>query len=69
MLRFERIWDDENRFLVFTISIATTAAIALADWWTGPHVSLGFLYLFPIMLASAFLPRWAIVGRGLAQRF
>ncbi|HEV2200947.1 MAG TPA: LuxR C-terminal-related transcriptional regulator [Bryobacteraceae bacterium] len=65
MLRFERIWDDENRFLVFTISIVAAAAIALADWWIAPYVSLGFLYLFPIMLASAFLPRWAIVGAGI----
>lgn len=25
------------------------------------YLSLGFLYLFPIMLAAAFLPRWAVV--------
>lgn len=25
-----------------------------------PFVSLGFLYLFPIMLAAGFLPRWAV---------
>jgi PAS domain S-box-containing protein len=33
--------------------------------WTKPYVSLGFLYLFPIMLAAAFLPRWIIVALGL----
>jgi PAS domain S-box-containing protein len=40
-------------------------AIAGVDWWTKPYFSLGFLYLFPIMLAAGFLPRWAIVGLGL----
>lgn len=40
--------------------------IAAVDWWTKPYFSLGFLYLFPIMLAAGFLPRWAIVLLGLA---
>ena len=49
-------------------------AIAGLDWWTKPYFSLGFLYLFPIMLAAGFLPRWAIVGLGvgcalLSERF
>src|SRR5580658_7961457 len=35
-------------------------AVAVVDWWTKPYVSLGFLYLFPIMLAAGFLPRWAV---------
>jgi len=34
--------------------------IAVVDWWTKPYVSLGFLYLFPIMLAAAYLPRWTV---------
>lgn len=29
-----------------------------------PFVSLGFLYLFPIMLAAGFLPRWAVAMLG-----
>ncbi|MGA2345800.1 MAG: hypothetical protein ABSF93_07320, partial [Candidatus Sulfotelmatobacter sp.] len=41
-------------------------AIAVVDWWTKPYVSLGFLYLFPIMLAAGFLPRWAITLLGIA---
>ena len=32
----------------------------------GPFVSLGFLYLFPIMLAAGFLPRWAVALLGLS---
>jgi len=41
-------------------------AIAAVDWWTKPYVSLGFLYLFPIMLAAGFLPRWAIALAGVS---
>jgi PAS domain S-box-containing protein len=42
--------------------------IAVVDWWTKPYVSLGFLYLFPIMLTAAFMPRWfvALLGTGCA---
>src|ERR1700690_1061375 len=65
MLRFERIWDEENRTLVLAVGFAVAAIIALADFWTRPYVSLGFLYLFPIMLAAGFLPRWAIVAAGI----
>jgi len=39
--------------------------IAVADWWTPAFVSLGFLYLFPIMLVAGFLPRWTIVLLGI----
>jgi len=49
-----------------SISGAMVLIIALADWWTMPYVSLGFLYLFPIMLAAGFLPRWAIVILGVS---
>ena len=37
------------------------AAIALLDWWTEPYISLGFLYLFPIMIAGGLLSRQLIV--------
>src|SRR5579872_7031554 len=65
MPRLERVWDPGNRTLVLLVSGAITLMIALADWWTMPYVSLGFLYLFPIMLAAGFLPRWVIVLLGL----
>ncbi len=42
-------------------SVGIILAIALADWWTKPFVAFGVLYLFPIMLAAGFLPRWVIV--------
>lgn len=71
---FERIWEQRSRAVVLSASGAAVLAIAALDWWTKPYFSLGFLYLFPIMLAAAFLPRWAIVVLGmgcalLSERF
>jgi two-component system sensor kinase FixL len=74
MLNLEWIWEQRNRTLVVAVSFFIVLAIAGVDWWTKPYVSLGFLYLFPIMLAAGFLPRWAIVFMGvgcalLSERF
>jgi two-component system sensor kinase FixL len=74
MLALERVWEARNRTPVLVVSGAIILAIALLDWWTMPYVSLGFLYLFPIMLAAGFLPRWALAFLGmtcaiLAERF
>lgn len=66
MLHLERLWHEQNRTRVLTISGAIILAIAAVDWWTKPYVSLGFLYLFPIMFAAAFLPRWLIAGLGVS---
>jgi PAS domain S-box-containing protein len=60
MLTLERLWDERNRSPVLTVSAIIVVAIAAVDWWTKPYVSLGFLYLFPIMLAAAYLPRWVV---------
>jgi PAS domain S-box-containing protein len=64
----ERVWDEGNRTPVLAVSGSVIAIIAIADWWTKPYVSLGFLYLFPIMLGAGFLPRWAValLGAGCA---
>jgi len=64
MFNLEWMWEERNRVPVLMVSGAMILAIALIDWWTEPYVSLGFLYLFPIMLAAGFLPRWltAVVG-------
>jgi two-component system, LuxR family, sensor kinase FixL len=74
MLNLEWVWEPRNRTAVLLISLAIVLAIAAVDWWTKPYVSLGFLYLFPLMLAAGFLPRWAIVVMGigcalLSERF
>ncbi|HUB01568.1 MAG TPA: LuxR C-terminal-related transcriptional regulator [Terriglobales bacterium] len=63
------IWDRRNRVPVLLVSGVLVLAIAVVDWWTKPYFSLGFLYLFPIMLAAAFLPRWAIAGLGVVCAF
>jgi PAS domain S-box-containing protein len=74
MLPLERLWNDRNRIPVLTISGVVVTLIALVDWLTKPYVSLGFLYLFPIMFAAAFLPRWLVALLGvicavLAEQF
>jgi two-component system, LuxR family, sensor kinase FixL len=68
MWRLERVWEERNRTSVLLVSGAIILVVALADWWTKPFVAFGFLYLFPIMLAAGFLPRWviALLGAGCA---
>jgi PAS domain S-box-containing protein len=65
MLHLTELWEERNRTLVLLVSGLVFLAIALVDWWTKPYVSLGFLYLFPIMLTAGFLPRWAVALLGL----
>jgi len=67
MAHLERVWDEQNRVRVLSVSAIIVIVIGLADWWSKPYVSLGFLYLFPIMLAAGFLPRWAIVLLGVTS--
>jgi len=62
----EKVWDERNRRPVLLIGGTMVLIVAAVDWSTTPYVSLGFLYLFPIMLAAAFMPRWAIALIGLA---
>jgi PAS domain S-box-containing protein len=65
MPRLELIWDQRHRTAILLTSGVLVIIIAAVDWWTKPYFSLGFLYLFPVMLAAGFLPRWAIVLLGL----
>src|SRR3984957_15988308 len=66
MWRLERVWEEPNRTPVLLVSGAIILIVAVADWWTKPFVAFGVLYLFPIMLAAGFLPRWAIALLGVA---
>ena len=50
----------DRRFLLLA-AIVLGAAIAFIDLYTKPYISIGFLYLFPIMLVSGTLRRWQIV--------
>ncbi len=66
MWRLERVWEERNRIAVLLVSALIVLVVAVADWWTKPFVAFGVLYLFPIMLAAGFLPRWVIALLGVA---
>lgn len=65
LLPLERVWDQRNRAPVLLLSGIIILIVAAVDWWTKAYISLGFLYLFPIMLAAAFLPRWVVALLGI----
>jgi two-component system, LuxR family, sensor kinase FixL len=58
----ESVWEEKNRTLILLVSGAAITLIAVIDWRTKPYVSLGFLYLFPIILVAGFVPRWVIAS-------
>src|SRR5579871_3272380 len=51
-----------NRTKLLVVTALLIAAIAFADWLTKPYISLGFLYLFPIIIVGAFLSRAPTIG-------
>jgi hypothetical protein len=55
-----------NRNILLVAAAGLTCVIALADWYTRPFISIGFLYLFPMMLISGVLKRWQIVTASVA---
>jgi PAS domain S-box-containing protein len=56
------IFAPANRTKLIVAAGFLVAAIAVVDWVTKPYISLGFLYLFPIMMVGGFLSRTQIVG-------
>jgi DNA-binding CsgD family transcriptional regulator len=64
MPQLEAIWERRNRTSVLLLSGTLICVTALVDWWTKPYFSLGFLYLFPIILMAGFLPRWLVAAAG-----
>jgi two-component system sensor kinase FixL len=54
------IYTRADKKIILLAAAALVAAIAFADWFTKPYISIGFLYLFPIMLISGILVRWQI---------
>jgi signal transduction histidine kinase len=56
------IYRPANRSRLLALAALLIVTVALVDWSTAPFISLGFLYLFPIMLVGGFLPRLQIVG-------
>ena len=54
------IYSRKNRTRFLVAAALLIVLIATIDWLTKPYISIGFLYLFPIMLIAGFLPRWQI---------
>ncbi len=55
------IYSPANRRRLLILAASIVIVVAAIDWWTKPYISLGFLYLFPIMIAGGFLSRSKIV--------
>src|SRR5262249_56393543 len=51
-----------NRTKLLVIAGLLVTAIAVIDWLTKTYISLGFLYLFPIMIVGGYLSRKQIIG-------
>ena len=60
-MEFSSIYSSKNRTLFLIAAAILIVVIATIDWLTKPYISIGFLYLFPIMLVAGFLRRWQIV--------
>src|ERR1700755_3584181 len=56
------IYAPENRPRLLAVAALLVTIVAAIDWWTEPYISLGFLYLFPIMIVGGFLSRTTIVA-------
>lgn len=59
------IFAPANRTVLLIVAGLTVGAIATADWLTKPYISLGFLYLFPIIIVGGFLSRTQTIGMAL----
>src|ERR1700678_51059 len=60
-MKFSSIYTEDNRKRFLIAAAALIVLIAAIDWWTKPYISIGFLYLFPILLVAGFLPRWQVI--------
>jgi two-component system sensor kinase FixL len=64
-MEFPSIYSEGNRKRFLSAAVILIVAIAVVDRQTKPFISIGFLYLFPILLVAGFLPRWQIAFVGL----
>jgi two-component system, LuxR family, sensor kinase FixL len=51
-----------SRRTAILICLATIGVVAVLDWWASVEIPLGFLYLFPMLIAGSALSRWGIAG-------
>jgi two-component system, LuxR family, sensor kinase FixL len=63
------IYAPTNRTRMLAIATLLIAGIAIIDWWATHYISLGFLYLFPIIILGGFLSRAQIIGVALVCAF
>jgi len=56
------IYAPANRKRMLLVASVLIGGIAGVDWWATHYISLGFLYLFPIIIFGGFLSRAQIVG-------
>jgi two-component system, LuxR family, sensor kinase FixL len=56
------IYSPANRGKLLLLSFFLVATVALIDWQIEPYISIGFLYLFPIMVVGGLLSRAQIVA-------
>jgi PAS domain S-box-containing protein len=64
MLQRLTAFDSGKRIQNLAIALVLIVAIVLVDWKTNTYISIGFLYLFPILIAARVLNRWQIVLLG-----
>lgn len=48
-MEFSSIYTEHNRKRFLVAAAILIVAIAVVDWQTKPFISIGFLYLFPIL--------------------
>lgn len=66
MERLLSIYVPANRTKLLVCSGILISAVAVADWITQPYISIGFLYLFPIMIVGGVASRLETVAVALA---
>lgn len=60
------LYKKKNRLPCLTGAAVLILLIALVDWQTKPYISIGFLYLFPLILVAGHLTRWQLILAALA---
>jgi two-component system, LuxR family, sensor kinase FixL len=56
-----RLLDPKHRWPMLISAFGMIAAIAYVDWRVQPYISIGFLYLIPVLLVSIYLGRPQII--------
>ena len=62
-------YSETHRGPILGAAVALGAGIAVADWKVQPNVSLGMLYVFPIILAAVSLHYWEVGAFAMACAF